>query len=79
MLPINDEVKDLRKLLSSYTGISESSMLITEITNDGFQRSFSGEECLRKFLRILRVSRTRRIIFATIVEHFLDVVPEREL
>lgn len=42
MLPINDEIKDLRKLLSSYTGISERSMLITEITNEGFQRTFSG-------------------------------------
>ncbi|KAK7605335.1 hypothetical protein V9T40_007193 [Parthenolecanium corni] len=41
MLPINDEIKDLRKLLSSYTGISERSMLITEITNEGFQRTFS--------------------------------------
>ena len=43
MLPINDEIKDLRKLLSSYTGIPESSMLITEITDDGFQRTFPGE------------------------------------
>lgn len=42
MLPVNDEIKDLRKLLSSYTGVPEKSMLITEITNEGFQRTFSG-------------------------------------
>lgn len=41
LLPINDDVKELRKLLSSYTGILEQNILITEITNNGFQRTFS--------------------------------------
>jgi ubiquitin carboxyl-terminal hydrolase 31 len=37
------DVKELRELLASDTGIEEDHMLLTEIDQTGFHRTFSGE------------------------------------
>jgi hypothetical protein len=41
-LPIHSEVRELRELLASDTGIAESHMLLTEVDDLGFHRTFSG-------------------------------------
>lgn len=43
-LPLHADVKDLRELLSSDTGIPEAHMLITEIDDLGFHRTFSDKQ-----------------------------------
>nr|CAD7440347.1 unnamed protein product [Timema bartmani] len=43
-LPIHAEVRELRELLSSDTGISASHMLITEVDDLGFHRTFSDSQ-----------------------------------
>lgn len=44
-VPLHADVRDLRELLSSDTGIPEPNMLITEIDDAGFHRTFSGTNC----------------------------------
>lgn len=41
-LPVSSTVRELREQLSSDTGIPESCMLLTQIDDLGFQRTFSG-------------------------------------
>lgn len=41
-LPVSSTVRELREQLSSDTGIAESCMLLTQIDDLGFQRTFSG-------------------------------------
>lgn len=41
---LHADVHDLRELLASDTGIPEEHMLITEIDDGGFHRTFSGEQ-----------------------------------
>nr|CAD7404748.1 unnamed protein product [Timema cristinae] len=43
-LPIHSEVRELRELLSSDTGISAPHMLITEVDDLGFHRTFSDSQ-----------------------------------
>lgn len=49
-LPLHADVKDLRELLSSDTGIPEAHMLITEIDDLGFHRTFSGNQKIRIYV-----------------------------
>ena len=41
-LPIHTEIRELRELLASDTGIAEPHMLLTEIDDLGFHRTFAG-------------------------------------
>lgn len=41
-LPIHSEVRELRELLASDTGIAEAHILLTEVDDLGFHRTFSG-------------------------------------
>lgn len=41
-LPIHAEVRELRELLASDTGIKEPDMLLTEVDDLGFHRTFAG-------------------------------------
>lgn len=43
-LPIHSEVRELRELLASDTGIAESHMLLTEVDDLGFHRTFSDSQ-----------------------------------
>jgi hypothetical protein len=47
-LPIHAEIRELRELLASDTGIAEAHMLLTEVDDLGFHRTFAGilEYCL---------------------------------
>jgi ubiquitin carboxyl-terminal hydrolase 31 len=44
-LPIHAEVRELRELLASDTGIEEPHMLLTEVDDLGFHRTFAGMLC----------------------------------
>jgi hypothetical protein len=41
-LPVHSEIRELRELLASDTGIAEAHMLLTEVDDLGFHRTFSG-------------------------------------
>lgn len=41
-LPVDSSIAEFRELLWSYTGIYQEHMLITEITDIGFNRTFCG-------------------------------------
>jgi ubiquitin carboxyl-terminal hydrolase 31 len=43
-LPLNAEIRELREQLASDTGISEQYMLLTEIDDLGFLRTFAGKQ-----------------------------------
>lgn len=45
-LPVDSSIAEFRELLWSYTGIYQEHMLITEITDIGFNRTFCGNYSL---------------------------------
>lgn len=42
-LPAHAEIRELKEQLAQDTGVSEQHMLITEVDDLGFQRTFSGK------------------------------------
>jgi len=46
-LPVDSSIAEFRELLWSYTGIYQDHMLITEITDIGFNRTFCGNFFMR--------------------------------